>query len=74
MEHAPALQCRKKPTLENVRKRFETWRRVKKPASRIPNGLWKAALEVCAEYPVHQVSKELGLNYTELRRRVRPAG
>jgi hypothetical protein len=70
MEHLPVLRTRKKPTLEDVRQRFETWRRVKQPQSRIPNGLWRAAAEVCREHPVHQVSKELGLNYTELKKRV----
>jgi hypothetical protein len=74
MEYAPALRSRKKPTLEKVCKRFETWRRTKKPASRIPNGLWKAAEEICVQYPVRHVAKELGLNYTELTKRVTAAG
>jgi hypothetical protein len=32
----PALS----PSLEKVRDRFETWRRRKKPGSRIPEALW----------------------------------
>jgi hypothetical protein len=51
-----------RPTLEEVSHRFETWRRGKTPGSRIPKCLWKAAVEVCAEHRVWQVSKALGLN------------
>jgi hypothetical protein len=58
------------PTLEEVRTRFETWRRGKKPRSRIPKSLWAAAAEVCIEQPIYQVSRALRLNYTELKRRV----
>jgi hypothetical protein len=58
------------PTLEEVRKRFETWRRGKKPRSHIPKSLWAAAVEVCIDQPIYQVSRALGLNYTELKRRV----
>ena len=74
METLPALQPTEKPTLEEVRIRFETWRRGKKPQSRIPKCLWKAAVEVCGEHPVHQVAKELRLNYTELKRRASASG
>jgi hypothetical protein len=58
------------PTLEEVRTRFETWRRGKKRRSRIPKSLWAAAVEVCIEQPIYQVSRALRLNYTELKRRV----
>jgi hypothetical protein len=63
-----------RPTLEEVSHRFETWRRGKKRGSRIPKCLWKAAVEVCAEYRVWQVSKALGLSYNDLKRRVLGAG
>jgi hypothetical protein len=62
------------PTLKEVSHRFETWRRGKKPGSRIPKCLWKAAVEVCAEHRVFQVSKALGLNYNDLKRRVAGMG
>jgi hypothetical protein len=57
------------PTLEEVRTRFESWRRGKKPHSRIPKSLWAAAVEVCMGYPIYQVSRSLRLNYSELKRR-----
>jgi len=59
-----------KPTLEEVRTRFETWRKGKKRGSRIPKSLWAAAVEVCTEHTVNPVSRALGLNYTELKGRV----
>lgn len=69
METLPALQPTEKPSLEAVRSRFETWRRGKKPQSRIPKCLWQAAVEACREHPVHEVARELRLNYSELKRR-----
>jgi hypothetical protein len=82
MDHLPVLKPATKtesnsvprPTLEEVSNRFETWRRGKKPRSRIPKCLWKAAVEVCAEHRVFRVSKALGLNYNDLKRRVVGAG
>lgn len=63
-----------KPTLEQVGNRFETWRRGKKPHSRIPKCLWKAAVEVCVDNPIWQVSRALRLNYNELKQRVADSG
>jgi hypothetical protein len=82
MEQLPALKPATnttnnptaRPTLEEVRRRFETWRRKRKHGSRIPNCLWKAAVEVCAAHRVWQVSKVLGLSYNDLKRRVLGTG
>jgi hypothetical protein len=77
----PAIQSQKKSdiqrgdkpaavlSLEEVRTRFETWRRAKKPHNRIPKSLWAAAVEVCKQHPTYQVSQALRLNYTELKQR-----
>ena len=54
----PALS----PSLEKVRDRFETWRKRKKPGSRIPKALWQAAVESCKDDSVLQVSRALRLN------------
>ena len=62
----PALS----PSLEKVRDRFETWRRRKKPGSRIPKALWQAAVESCKGDSVLQVSRALCLNYNDLKARV----
>jgi hypothetical protein len=66
LENKPAIS----PTLEEVRARFETWRRSRKPRSRIPKSLWSAAAAVCIEQPIYRVSQALRLNYTELKGRV----
>lgn len=58
------------PTLEDVRCRFETWRSGKKTGSRIPNGLWKAAVEQCQAHSILGVSRALRLNYNDLKERV----
>jgi hypothetical protein len=78
MDQLPVLKSPEKigdnlasrPTLEEVSKRFESWRRGKKRGSRIPKCLWKAAVEICAGHRVWQVSKALGLSYNDLKRRV----
>jgi len=78
MDQLPALKPTTKttsnpvprPILEEVSKRFETWRRGKKHGSRIPKSLWKAAVEVCAEHGVFRVSKALRVNYNDLKQRV----
>jgi hypothetical protein len=70
MEHLPIQERTSKPTLEDVRHRFETWREGKKHGSRIPKCLWAAAVEVCSEHRVAEVSRALGLNYNELKGRL----
>ena len=56
--------------LQKVRDRFETWRRRKKPGSRIPKALWQAAVESCKGDSVLQVSRALRLNYNDLKEHV----
>lgn len=63
-----------KPTLEEVGHRFATWRNQRRARSRIPKGLWQAAVELCAERPIYQVSSALRLSYNDLKWRVQRAG
>ena len=70
MEHLSILQPTTKLTLGEVRNRFESWRKGKKRGSRIPKRLWSAAVDVCSVHSVNQVPRALGLNHTELKRRV----
>jgi hypothetical protein len=62
-----------RPTLEEVRNRFETWRKNKEVRSRIPDALWQAAVEVCKDHSILQVSRALRLNYNDLKNRVHDA-
>jgi hypothetical protein len=59
-----------KPTLETVRHQFETWRRRRRHRSRIPEFLWEAAVGLCREHSICEVSRALRLNYRGLKSRV----
>ena len=58
-----------RPTLEEVRGRFETWRSRKKPGSPIPKALWEAAVSQCRTHSILEVSRSLRLNYNDLKSR-----
>ncbi len=58
--------------VERVRRRFERWRRTRKQRSRIPEGLWHAAVQVAGSYGVNKTARALGLDYYELRNRKSP--
>ena len=59
-----------KPTLEVVRHQFETWRKRRRCRSQIPESLWQAAVDLCKEHSVFEVSRALRLNYNGLKNRV----
>ena len=62
-----------KPTLEEVRDRFETWRKHRRSRGPIPEALWEAAVELCGDHRIFQVSSALRLSYTDLKNRVQKA-
>jgi len=62
-----------RPTLEEIRKQFETWRKTRKKYRPIPRDLWCAAAALTRYYPINTVSKTLRLNYTDLKRHVHEA-
>ncbi len=59
-----------KPTLEEVQKQFETWRRTRKIRGPILEELWEAATKLSEDYSIGKICRELQLNYKELKRRV----
>ena len=59
-----------RPTLEEVRGRFEAWRSCKKGGSPIPKALWEAAVSQCHDHSILEVSRSLRLNYNDLKSRV----
>ena len=66
-----------KPTLEEVRQRFEQWRKHRKQRTPIPESLWEGAVRLCADHSLCKVSSSLRLDYRVLKRRVcssRPGG
>jgi hypothetical protein len=61
-------------TLEEVQSRFAAWREKRKNSrSTIPEELWSAAVLLCLENSVNNISRELRLNHTELKREWYPA-
>jgi len=59
-----------KPTLEVVRNQFEAWRKRRRCRSPIPESLWQAAVGLCRERSICEVSRTLRLNYNGLKNRV----
>ena len=59
-----------RPSLEEVRGRFETWRSRKKAGSPIPESLWEAAVSQCQDHSILEVSRSFRLNYNDLKTRV----
>jgi len=65
----------KKPTvsLEEVKARFEEWRRNRKGKAPIPDELWAAAAEVARTEGVSRTSTELSVEWNHLKRRMAAA-
>ena len=56
--------------LEVVRHQFEAWRKRRPCQGRIPEALWQAAVGLCKEHSICEVSRALRLNYSGLKDRV----
>ena len=59
-----------KPTLEDVRQRFEQWRESRKHRTPIPDRLWEEAVSLCADHSIYRISRSLRLDYNTLKRRI----
>ncbi|MCP4935907.1 MAG: hypothetical protein GY927_17280, partial [bacterium] len=59
-----------RPAISEVKEQFKIWRRTRKSARPIPEKLWAAAVSLTAKHPISQISKELVLDYTALKKRV----
>jgi len=58
------------PSLSEVKEQFKIWRRTRKSPRPIPEKLWEAAVSLTANHSISQISKELVLGYTGLKKRV----
>ena len=56
--------------LEGARRRFERWRRARKPGTRIPDSLWASAVKVAGTYGISRTATVLGVDYYGLKKRV----
>ena len=63
-------RCDLPARLEKLRQRFERWRGTHKARSRIPDGLWAAAVRAAGSYGLHRTSRTLRLDYYSLKERV----
>ena len=66
----PVASSCARPTLDAVRRRFETWRKKGRTRGPIPDALWGAAVALCREHSVGKVSRALGLDYYGLKKRI----
>ena len=58
------------PSLSEVKEQFKNWRRTRKSHRPIPEKLWQAAVSLTAKHSISQISKELVVDYTALKKRV----
>ena len=66
-ENNPALPS----PLDSLKYQFEQWRKTRKNRrERIPETLWSAAVGLRKQYSVNQISRALGLNYNDLKKRI----
>jgi hypothetical protein len=63
----PAKKGTYHPTLEEVRKRFDGWRRDRRGRDPIPEALWKAAVSLTGARSINEVARRLHLNHTDLK-------
>jgi hypothetical protein len=57
-------------SLSEVKEQFKKWRRTRKSCRPIPEKLWAAAVSLSANHSISQISKELILDYSRLKKRV----
>src|SRR5437870_13628787 len=56
--------------LLQLSQRFEEWRSVQPPRSRLPESMWAAAAEMAQRHGLHCTTKALRLDYTRLKKRL----
>src|SRR5210317_751358 len=57
-------------SLSEVKEQFKTWRKTRKSLRPIPKKLWAAAVSLTTQHCLSQISKELVLDYSALKKRV----
>ena len=58
------------PTLTEVKEQFKAWRKTRKSSRPIPAQFWTAAVSLAANHSLSQISKELVVDYSRLKKRV----
>ena len=57
-------------TLSEVKEQFKKWRRTRKSPRPMPEELWQAAVSLSANHSISQISRDLMLDYSTLKKRV----
>lgn len=57
-------------TLESVKSQFSEWRATHGKGNRIPTSLWNAVRALAKSYPYHQISSELKISPSRLRKKI----
>ena len=60
------------PSLSEVQKRIEQWRKGPHAPRLMPEELWEAAASLTKDYSIYKISKTLRVNYRSLKQRVHP--
>ncbi len=58
------------PDAAKVRRRIDTWRRTREKRTRMPEELWRGAVELAQIHGVHAMSRGLRVRYESLKQRV----
>ena len=56
-------------SLREVKEQFKNWRKTRKSPRPIPVNLWAAAVSLTSKYSISQISRELVLDYSTLKKR-----
>ena len=67
MKHNSITSRQTQSEMEKIKNEFEDWRE-NKTQNRIPEYLWKAAIQLYPKYSMYEISKVLRLNYGRLKR------
>jgi hypothetical protein len=67
----PAKRRNVQPTLEAVQELFDRWRKDKRGRDPIPEALWEAAILLSTKHSINEISKQLRLNYNDLKTRAK---
>src|SRR5436309_13420744 len=54
--------------LQQLSQQFEAWRSAHPPRSKLPEGMWAAAVEMARQRGLHCTAKALRLDYTRLKK------
>jgi hypothetical protein len=67
----PAKRRNVQPTPQAVQELLDIWRKDKRGRDPIPDALWEAAVLLSRKHSINEISKQLRLNYNDLKARAK---